>query len=108
MQRRSVLYAVPRQTGGATGRAQHLVVFLRSRQGLIEIPQEVIEALQPNGNADHIWAEAGRDLLLISQLLVRGAARMNHQAFGVSHIGQMRMDLDGLDKTPSSGPTTFN
>src|SRR5262249_49649353 len=85
-----------------------LVVFLRGRQGLIEIPQEIIEALQPNGNADHIRAEASRDLLLIGQLLMRCAARVNHQAFGVAHIGQMRVNLDGLDKTPSSGATTFN
>ena len=85
-----------------------LVVFLRCRQSLIEIPQEIVEALQSDGNADHIRADAGHDLLLIGQLLVRCAARVNHQAFGVSDIGEMRVNLDGLDKTPSSGPTTFN
>ena len=42
-----------------------LVIFLRGRQCLIEIPQEVIKALQADGNTDHIRADAGRDLLLI-------------------------------------------
>jgi hypothetical protein len=42
-----------------------LVVFLRGSQRLIEIPQEVIKALQADGNTDHIRADASRDLLLI-------------------------------------------
>src|SRR4030095_17066584 len=95
--------------GGLVNAMSHpLIVFLRGRQSLIEIPQEIVKALQADGNADHIRADAGRDLFLIGQLLMCGAARVNHQAFGISDIGQMRMELDSLDKTPSSAPTTFN
>ena len=42
-----------------------LVVLLRGGQRLVEIPQEVIQALQADGNTDHIRADAGGDLLLI-------------------------------------------
>ena len=82
-----------------------LVVFLRCRQSLIEIPQEIVEALQSDGNADHIRADAGHNLLLIGQLLVRCAARVNHQAFGVSDIGEMRVNSTAsIKRRPAARP----
>lgn len=47
------------------GTRPSLVFFLRSRQRLIEIPQEIIEAFQANRDTDHIRADTGCHLLLI-------------------------------------------
>ena len=51
-----------------------LTVLLRGDQGLIEIPEQVIQGLQPNGNADHVRADPRGRLFVIRELLVRGAA----------------------------------
>jgi hypothetical protein len=60
---------------------------------LAEVPEDVFYVFESDRNANHIGTDSGRDLLLIAQLLVRGACRVNYQALRVSHIGKVRMQL---------------
>src|SRR5262245_37736353 len=64
--------------------------------------------LQPDRDTNHIRADAGHDLLLIGKLLVRRTARLDDLAVGCAHSGEMRMDFDGFNKTPASGPPALD
>src|SRR5471030_3038354 len=73
-------------------------LLLRSRDGLIEIPNDVVHILNSNRDSDEVLAHAGGQLLRIVQLLVGGGGRVNDQALGVTEVGQVREDLHGVDQ----------
>ena len=62
----------------------------------VEVPADVVDVLQADREADQVRADAGRDLLLVGQLLVGGAGRVDHQRLGVADVGQVRDQLQAL------------
>ena len=51
-----------------------------------------------NGQADQSRGDSAGSLLLLCQLRVRRAGRMDGQALGIANIGQVREQLQRLDK----------
>jgi hypothetical protein len=85
--------AVDRPSGLAPLSAAH-----RLRQPLIEIADDVGDALEADREAHHIGPGAGGDLLLGGELAMRRRCRMNDQRAGVADIGEMGEELDRLDQ----------
>lgn len=67
-------------------------------QCLIDIPQNIVQRFQTNGDANHIRGNPGRALLCFAELSVGGRCGVDHQGFGIAYIGQMAEELAALDK----------
>src|SRR5262249_33159914 len=70
---------------------------LRS-QRLVEVANQVVGGFKADREADHIWARARRQALLVAQLAMRRPGGMQDQAAGVADIGEMRKQLHALDQ----------
>ena len=71
---------------------------MAGRKSLVEIPLDVIQILNADGEPDHIGFDAGGRLLFGAQLLMGGRSRMDDQATGVADVGQVREELEAVDK----------
>ena len=60
-----------------------------SCQRLIDILDDVVTVLDPDGQPNHFRANSPGDLLFFIELRVSCRCRMNSQTLGISHIGQM-------------------
>ena len=100
--RSSAVSAVLRVISQATPASAHRVVAHRGAQRLIEVPQQVIGRLEPDGEPDQFRAHSGRRELGVAQLLVGGRCGVNDEAPGIAHVGQVRKELQRLDE-PASG-----
>src|SRR3954465_7752626 len=47
-------------------------LLLRSADGLVKVPEDIVEVFDADGKADEVLANAGVDLLRVAELLVRG------------------------------------
>src|SRR5699024_2016052 len=65
----------------------------RGSQRLVKIPNNVVDVFNTHRNTYQIIRNTGSSQLLIRQLLVSSRARMQHQRFSVTDIGQMRCQL---------------
>src|ERR1700682_3057125 len=65
-------------------------LFLRSGYGLVKIPNDIIQVLDSDGDPHQVLGDTGFQLLVVTQLLVRGGSGMDNKALGVSQVGQMR------------------
>ena len=71
---------------------RYTVLSIQNRhffQRLIQIPEDILDILDPDAQADEIRRDPGADLLLIRKLAVRGAGRMDRQRPGIADIGQV-------------------
>ena len=66
---------------------------LRRRDGLVQIPDDVVEVFDPHREAHQVLRYAGFQLLLVAQLLVRGGGGMDDQALGIAQVRQVREQL---------------
>ena len=96
------LPAVAVVVGQREGAVRRLVKRLRGDlhlvESLVEVVNDVLDVLDADGDANHVRRDAGRDLLLLSQLLVRGRGWVDDQRLRVAHIGQVAGELDALDE----------
>jgi hypothetical protein len=56
---------------------------------LIEVPENIINVLQPNTEADKVGADARRDLIFRTELTVCCGGRMNRKTLRVADVGEM-------------------
>src|SRR6476659_6680358 len=66
---------------------------LRRREALLEIGDNVLLVLEPDGEAYHVGPGAGLHLLRVGELAVRGRGGMNDERAGIADIGEMREQL---------------
>src|SRR5512137_1708813 len=69
-----------------------------SGQRLIQVPENIVDLLETNAQADKIGADASADLLFGAQLAVGGGSRMDGQAFGIPDVCQVTEELQALDE----------
>src|SRR4051794_14910437 len=83
---------------------------LRSRdiQGLIKVPEDIVDIFKPDTQADEIGGYAGAELLLFVELAVSGRSRVDRQALGVAHVGQVAEQFQALDELLSSRQAAVN
>ena len=70
----------------------------RGLQRLVQIIDQVVNALQADREADEIGRHACLLLLLGRQLGVRGAGRVDDERLGIAHIRQVREEFDVPDQ----------
>src|SRR5262249_30911299 len=70
----------------------------RPRQPVLQVADDVLDVLQPDGEPYHVRPGAGRNLLCIRELAVRGGRRMDDQRARVADVGEMREQLDVGDQ----------
>ena len=71
---------------------------------LIEVPQDVLDILQPDAKADEIRRNARRLLLLLIELAVGGGSGVDGQALGVADISQVAEQSQVVDELGSGFP----
>jgi hypothetical protein len=74
----------------------------RGFQRLVKITNQVVNALQADGEADEIGRDTCLLLFLGCQLGVRGAGRVDDEGPGIAHIRQVREKLDVPDQLLAS------
>src|ERR1700736_4674517 len=77
-------------------------------QRLIDVPEDIIERFQSDRQPNHFWRNTGGALLFFVELAMRRRRRMNDQRLGIADIGQMRQELDRLDKSHAGRGASFN
>ena len=77
---------------------RHLRPPRRLLQRLIEAPEDVVEALDADREADHVGAHSGRDLLFVGELAVGRRAGMDDQGLGVPDVGEVAHELRRFDE----------
>ena len=55
-------------------------------QGLVDVVDDVVDVLDPDGQSDRLRPDTGLDQLLVGQLAVGGGGRMDGQGLGVPQI----------------------
>ena len=70
-------------------------------QRLSQVPQDVVNVFDADGESHKVWRDAGGQLLLGRKLLVGRRGRMDGQRFGIAHVGQVRKELQALDEAPT-------
>ena len=89
-------------------RTQLLSGFLRSTQGLRQVGGDVAGGFEANGEAHHVFADAGRGELLRIHLLMRGAGRVDDERLGVANIGEVAGKLQRLDEFAPRRPAALD
>src|SRR6202521_3242541 len=72
--------------------------FAGGAQRLIEVPQNILDLFDSDGQPHHVVRDAASLLLLVAQLLMRRGRRMNHQTLSVADVGQMGEQLQTFYK----------
>src|SRR5581483_2909182 len=72
--------------------------LLRGAQRLAEIVENVARILEADREADEFLADAGSLQGRFVELAMGRAGRMNDQRLRVTHIGEMRGELQGVDE----------
>lgn len=87
----------------STGRRSLVVGTIVTPRGgglgerLVEIADDVVDALEADRKPQHVRPGAGGHLLLGAELAMRGRGRMDDQRAGVADVGEVREEIDGLD-----------
>src|SRR5690606_14482621 len=74
----------------------------RRAQRTIEIADQVVRILDPDGQPDQVVRDTGRMTVLHGELLVRGAPRMDDQALRIADVRDEREQAHTLDHPPRS------
>src|ERR1041385_4159810 len=80
----------------------------KSRKRLVQVPQQVLQRLDPDRQPYQPWADARRQQLVVRKLLMRRRRRMDDQRLHVAHIGEMREELQLLDEPLASLAAAFD
>src|SRR5512134_4127926 len=71
------------------------------RQGLVDIGQDVVDMLEPDGKPHVVLRHAGRELVLRRELRMRCARRVDGEAARVADIGDVIEELQRIDEAPA-------
>src|SRR6266849_3693910 len=77
-------------------------------QRLIDVPEDIIERFQSDRQPNHLRRNTSGALLLFVELTMRRRCRMNDQRLGIADIGQVRQELDRLDKSHAGRGASLN
>ena len=77
-------------------------------EGLVEIPEDIVEGFEPNRNTHHVRGHSGGDLLFFAKLAVRRRRRVNNQRARVADIGEVAHKLGIIDKLFACRTTTLD
>src|SRR5580698_470709 len=77
-------------------------------QRLIDVPEDIIERFQSDRQPYHFRCNTGGALLFFVELAMRRRRWMNNQCLGIADIGQMRQELDRLDKSHAGRGASFD
>ena len=72
-------------------------------KALLEVSDDVVDVLAPDGQADRIRADSLVEQLLFGQLRMRCRCRMDDQALHVGHVRKQAEDLERVDEGPGLG-----
>ena len=81
----------PNPAAGVGGRPSGLI------EGLIEVGDDVVDALDADRKPHHVRPGTGLGLLLVGELAVRGGRRVDDEAPRIADIGEMREHVHGID-----------
>ena len=106
-----VLYSAGKNTGcPAVVTAEHPVFLLELHslccynnlssggETLFEVCFEVVDVLNTNAQANEAWGNAGRELLLRSELRVGGRSRVNYEATNVTDVREVAEQVEILNE----------
>ena len=79
----------------------HVAGFDGRLQGLVEVPDDVIDVLDAHRHPDQVGADARRHQRLVGQLLMGGRSRVDDEGAGVADVGQVAGQFDALDEGPA-------
>ena len=74
---------------------------------LIQIPEDIFNILQSNGQTNEIRTDARDDLFFLRKLRVGCAGGMNGQRFDIAEIGNMAEELQVVNETRTSLPSAL-
>ncbi len=77
-------------------------------QGLIQIPEQILRILQTDTQSHHVRRYPGPAHLLLAQLAVGGAGRMDGQALGIADIGHMAEEPQLVDEALAGLPPALD
>ena len=77
-------------------------------EGLIEVPEDIVDVFDANAQTDEIRADTRGSLLLIRKLAVRGAGRMNGQRLGIAQVSDVTDEFQAIDEFRPGLATAFN
>ena len=69
-----------------------------ARKALLQVPDQIIDVLDADRQSDGSRTDAGSSQLLLAQLPVRCARRMNDEALGVAHVREVRPERYTADE----------
>src|SRR5215469_71306 len=72
----------------------------RRLQGLVQIRDDIVDMLQPDGEPDIAVGDAGRELLVRRELGMRGGRRVDGEAPRIADMGDVIEELQGVDEAP--------
>src|SRR5262245_59812045 len=67
-------------------------------QRSLEVPEDVVDRLDPHRDADHVLGHAAGGQRLVVQPAVGGGGGVDHERLGVADVRQVRAELAGLDE----------
>src|SRR6266404_5690781 len=65
---------------------------------LVDVPENVVDVLDADGQPDHVGPDPCLDLFFVRQLTMSSGSGMDHQRLGVADVGKMRAELKRLDE----------
>jgi hypothetical protein len=74
------------------------------RETLLQIPDQVVDGLGTDRQPHRPRTDPGRQQLVVAQLAVRGAGRVDDQALRIPDIRQVGPERDAADEVLAAGP----
>src|SRR4051812_46501163 len=75
---------------------------------LVNVPQDVVDVLEPDRDADHVGLDAGGERLSFVELAVRGARGVADQRARVADVDQVAHELRALDERDAALQPPFD
>src|SRR3984893_3488873 len=76
------------------------------RETLLQIPDQIVDGLSADRQPHRPWPDAGRPQLVVAQLAVRRAGRVDDQALCVADVRQVGPERHAADEVLPAGPAT--
>src|SRR5450755_3558168 len=70
----------------------------RGRERLVDVPEDVVDVLEADRDADHVGLDAGGELLCLVELAMRRRGRMDDERAGIADVGEVAHELRRLDE----------
>ena len=85
-----------------------MVLGLGELEGLVEVPEDIVEGFESDRDAHHVRGYPGRDLLFLAELAVGSRCRVNNQRARIADIGEVAHELGTVDKLFTCRGTTLD